>query len=142
MSHTHARLRISSPAPVTLTHDARGGLGVVVVPVDAGQATVQLLGELDLSSVELAAEVLDNQLKLGYRSIRLDLSRLTLTDCTGLGLLVRAHNQCLTAHGALVLTGVTAAVARLLAITGLNKSLFIVDDLPEPPRARPPSASW
>lgn len=82
MSHTHTRLRISSTAPITVTHDALGGLDVVVVPVDAGQATVQLGGELDLCSVRLAAEVLDDQLKLGYRSIRLDLSRSAPTHST------------------------------------------------------------
>lgn len=106
------------------------------VHVDATQATVGVRGEMDLSTADLAAGVLDNQLACGYRFVRLDLSRLTFLDCAGLRVLVHTHNRFLAAGGTMVLTGVGPGVARLLRITGLDEALLIADGPSGPPRVR------
>jgi anti-sigma B factor antagonist len=113
-----------------------GPLEIVAVPIASTQATVQLQGEVDLATAGLVATALTEQLAQGHRFVRLDLSRLTVLDCSGLRVLVLAHNQFLAANGTLVLTGVGARVARLLSITHLDEALLVADGPGEPRRVR------
>jgi anti-anti-sigma factor len=91
---------------------------------------------MDLSNADLLTAVLDNQVGHGHRFMRLDVSRLSFLDCSGLGRIVHAHNLCLAARGTLVLTGVTPRIARLLAITHLDEALLIADGPLSPPPTR------
>ncbi len=111
-------------------------LDIVAVAVEPTQATVQPDGEIDFTNAGLVAAALREQLALGHRFVRLDLSRLTFLDCAGLRVIVEAHNEFLYASGTLVLTGVGARVARLLRLTDLDKALYVADEPSQPPRVR------
>jgi hypothetical protein len=50
----------------------------------------------------------------------------TFLDCSCLGVLVESHHRLLRQHGLLVLTGVDDAIARIIRITGLDDTLFMV----------------
>lgn len=115
---------------------AATSLEIVAVPIGATQATVRLRGEVDLVTGSLVTVALREQLALGRRFVRLDLSRLTFLDCVGLRVLVEAHNEFLYASGTLVLTGVGNRVARILSLTHLDEALFVADGPGEPRRVR------
>lgn len=126
----------SSPAQIVVTTGDTGALKVVAVRVDDTTSTVQLQGELDLSTAELVSAALDNQLARGHLFVRLDLSRLSFMDCAGLRVFLHAHNEFLNAGGALVLTGLQPRILRLLSITQLEETLFVAEphDLSRLPR--------
>jgi hypothetical protein len=60
--------------------------------------------------------------------VRLDLSQVTFLDYSCLGVIVASHHRFLDQHGLLVLTGVGGAAARVLDITGLRETLFVVPE--------------
>jgi anti-sigma B factor antagonist len=132
----------AAPAPVpsdselAVHVDETCGLDVTTLAMDATRVTLQLQGEMDLSNADLLIAVLGNQVGLGRRFVRLDVSRLAFLDCSGLRAIVEAHNRCLGARGTLVLTGVTPRIARLLAITGLDEALLVADGPGAPRRIR------
>jgi anti-sigma B factor antagonist len=113
---------------ITITTAPTGALQVTTVQTDAERTTLQIQGEIDLANAELLTGVLENQLAVQQRHVRLDMSRLTFLDCTGLRVIVDAHNKFLVAGGKLVLTGIGCRIARLLDITRLDETLFIADD--------------
>ncbi len=88
--------------------------------LNGAQATVELSGELDMSTApELSrslAEVLDQQ----PQQVTLDLGGLAFIDSTGLTLLVRTSNSLKQHDGALRLTHPTPPVRRVLEIVGLD----------------------
>jgi len=78
------------------------------------------LGVGDATDVRLAlAEAVDG----GAGPLVLDLSGLSSLDATGLGVLVGAHRRAGRAGRVLVLRDVSAAVARLLLLTRLDRVL-------------------
>jgi anti-anti-sigma factor len=87
---------------------------------DGRRSVLKLLGELDLcSSDDLRHAVGTIVEQHDPKSLTLDLSALTFTDCAGLSVLVWARN-CLAERGhELVITGSQPIVRRLLALTGL-----------------------
>jgi anti-anti-sigma factor len=93
-------------------------------------------GELDLATADILTGALEHELTVGHRFVRLDLSRLTFTDCAGLRALLAAHNRFLAARGTIVVTGLRRQVIRLLAITHLDEALFVADGVARPDRAR------
>lgn len=133
MSVAHASI---SASEVAVRIQETGELEITTIVQDAARATLQLHGEMDLTNGDLLTAVLDNQLALGRRFVRLDLSRLEFLDSTGLQLIVHAHNKLLAARGTLVLTGLTPLIVRLLALTHLDQALFIADGPCGPPPAR------
>lgn len=131
MSHAHA----VPPAPQrTVTTAETGSFQVTTVSSDATRATVQLQGEMDLANAGLLSAVLADHLTCGRRYLRLDVSQLTFLDCTGLRVLVEAHNQCLAARGSLILTGVGTRIALLLRITHFDEALLVANEPGEPRR--------
>ena len=58
------------------------------------------------------------------RLLRLDLSDVTFLDCACLEVLLETHQRMLAAGGSLVLTGVTARIARLIELAGLSGVLY------------------
>jgi anti-sigma B factor antagonist len=125
------------PGPDTgVRLDLTSGLDVTTSVMDATRATVQLAGELDLSTAGLLTAVINGQLRRGRCFLCLDISRLAFVDCAGLREIAAAHNACLGVRGTLVLTGVSERIARLLAITHLDEGLFVADGADEPPRSR------
>ena len=93
-------------------------------------ALVALRGELDLLTVSKVAEVLDGlELRAdGLRHVVLDLRGLTFMDVLGLKELIR-QNECARSnrHNLAVVRG-TAAIQRILELTGVEDMLVLVDD--------------
>ena len=93
-------------------------------------ALVALRGELDLVSVSKVAQVFDGLESApdGVRHIVLDLRGLTFMDVPGLReLLKRSETARDNQHNLAVVRG-TAAIQRLLALTGVEEMLVLVDD--------------
>ena len=93
-------------------------------------ALVALRGELDLLTVSKVAEVLDG-LELsadGVRHVVLDLRGLTFMDIPGLRELIRQNEYARTNHHNLAVVRGTAAINRLLELTGVEDFLVLVDD--------------
>ena len=104
---------------------------VTLLQTDATRAVVALQGEMDLANAGLLVGVLGNQLESGRRYVRLDVSGLDFVDACGLSAILEAHNAFLAAHGNLVLTGIGPRMARLIALTHLERDLFVVAEPPE-----------
>jgi anti-anti-sigma factor len=86
-------------------------------------ALVALSGRLDVAVAADVRGALAVQVERGSGELVLDLSGLDSLDPTGLGLLLGAHRRAGRAGRVLVLRDVTPAVARLLAITRLDRVL-------------------
>jgi anti-anti-sigma factor len=92
----------------------------------AGQrATVSVQGELDVATAAQLWSVLQEHLSSGRRFLRLDLSGVTFVDTAAVTAIVEVHHEALYRRGTLILEGVTAPVARVLALTGVDGTLFI-----------------
>jgi anti-sigma B factor antagonist len=93
----------------------------------ADRTIVSLKGELDLSNsaslIECFAAVLQN------RPLHLDveMSELSYTDSVGLSVFVTAHFQCLDAGIPLRFLNPNLFVREILAVTGLDTVLAVVD---------------
>jgi anti-sigma B factor antagonist len=89
------------------------------------ETTVQVSGQLDFADAHLLRSVVDTQVTLGCRRMRLDLAPLTFCDCTGLGVIVHAHNAMISRSGRLLITGVSPRVQKLLTLTHLDEALDV-----------------
>jgi anti-anti-sigma factor len=110
----------------TLVAELATGFDLTVVDLDPLRAAICAVGELDLAARDALAEVLQEQEDAGRRIVRLDLSHVTFLDCSCLGVLVSSHQRFLELHGLLVLTVTDGSVVRLLEMTGLGESLFVI----------------
>jgi anti-sigma B factor antagonist len=93
-------------------------------------ALVALRGELDLLTVSKVAEVLD-RLELradGLRHVVLDLRGLTFMDVVGLKELIRQNEYARSNRHNLAVVRGTAAIQRILELTGVEEVLVLVDD--------------
>ena len=93
-------------------------------------ALVALRGELDLLTVSKVAEVLDGLEPQagGLRHVVLDLRGLTFMDVIGLKELMRQNEFARgNPHNLAVVRG-TAAIQRVLELTGAEERLVLVDD--------------
>jgi anti-anti-sigma factor len=93
-------------------------------------ALVALRGELDLVTVSKVAEVIDElkpQAK-GVRHIVLDLRGLTFMDVLGLRELIKQNEYARANRHNLAIVRGTAAIQRVLELTGIDQHLVLVDD--------------
>lgn len=91
-----------------------------------GQKIVQLGGRLTLEGVFRFEQALkENQTPVTI----VDMTSVELVDSAGLGAIVMAHVSHQRAGRRLALVGVSARVAALLALTGLDPLLTIFDTL-------------
>lgn len=97
-----------------------------VHPHGAADVTLELDGECDLASADLVTAVLDDQLRVGRRMVRIDLAGVTFLDATGLQAMVSARNELMARGGRLVLQRPSRQIARLLRITRLDTVLTVV----------------
>jgi anti-anti-sigma factor len=129
-----------SPIPESAGTDIRAGapadamFTVSAVTTRPAMSLVSATGKLacDADATRLAA-VLQHQRATGCHFIGLDLSELSMLDRAGFDVLVNAHHQFVAAGGALVMTGVSPRIARLLQLTGLDQTLITIEqpsDLP------------
>jgi anti-sigma B factor antagonist len=80
---------------------------------------------IDVSNADLVRSALLRASSWGYATVAADMSATQFCDSCGLSVLVRAHNRALAEGGQLQLAAVTAPVRRLLAVTGLDRLLFL-----------------
>jgi anti-anti-sigma factor len=107
-----------------------------VVHRPAGQvsATGRLVGDAAATGLSAVFEH-EHELAIGCHFVRLDLSELSMLDRAGFDVLVEAHHQFLAVGGALVMTGVGPRIARLLQLTGLDRTLFTIARASDTPSA-------
>jgi anti-anti-sigma factor len=93
-------------------------------------ALVALRGELDLLTVSKVAEVLDGLEPRadGVRHVVLDLRGLTFMDLLGLKELIRQNEFARSNRHNLAVVRGTAAIQRVLELTGVEELLVLVDD--------------
>ena len=115
---------------VAAARSENGTLEVRTIVSEGSRACLRLTGELDLATADTLSGVLDQELASGRRTIYVDVSGLNFIDCSGLRVLVHAHNGCLARRGGLVLSHVGPPIARLLDWTGLSEALFVSDEVP------------
>ena len=93
-------------------------------------ALVALRGEFDLLTVSKVAELLDGLEPKpdGLRHVVLDLRGLTFMDVLGLRELIRQNEFARSNHHNLAVVRGTAAIQRVLELTGVEDVLVLVDD--------------
>ena len=120
-----------------------GGLPEAGLPV-AG-TVVRLRDALDVATAPTLRERLIGLLRPGMRLLVLDMSRVPSCDSSGLAVLIGAQRRARQLGIVLRLAAPSPAVAKLLRLTGLDRSLTICPDLssaiavdrPEPAKAVP-----
>lgn len=88
---------------------------------------VTVAGELDLLTIRVLREALDELVATGATDVVVDLSGLTFIDSSGLGTLVRAKRRLRVLRGSVALVCQEGPVLRLLALTGLRHVLRVFD---------------
>lgn len=100
---------------------------VSAVPVGPQDGRLVAAGRMvgEAAAARLTA-ALDRHLAAGRRYTRLDLSRVPMLDQAGFDVIVEGHHRFLAAGGTLVLTGISPRIARLLELTGLDRTLCTI----------------
>ena len=86
---------------------------------------LRVSGMLDVRSVSEVRTALYRVLEGSTGDIAIDLSSLDALDATGLAVIVAAHRRALAQGRQLVLHGVRPSLARVLAVTRLNRVLVV-----------------
>jgi anti-anti-sigma factor len=86
---------------------------------------LRLAGFLDVRGVGDVRAALQSLLDSSEGDVHVDLSHVVAIDATGLALIVTAHRRAMNQGRRLVLHGVGPSVARLLAVTRLNRVLTV-----------------
>jgi anti-anti-sigma factor len=97
--------------------------------VGDGTYVVSVSGELDLHTVDRLEQELETATACGAERIIVDLACVTFLDSTALGAIVRAQRQLSGAAGDLALVSDDPRVARLFAITGLDRMMRLHSSL-------------
>jgi anti-anti-sigma factor len=108
--------RNSGPAPTAFTLKA--------VHQNLGTVFLLATGEVDLAAANALRALLRAAGARGHSKVHLDLAAVTFLDCTCLGVLVGERRRLRDLGGDLVLVPVSAAVSRVLVLTGLETSLL------------------
>ena len=85
---------------------------------------VRVTGEIDMSTVDVLRRELGNA-RAADATTLLDLSGVTFIDSSGLRILIEAHQTRLDSDASLTLRSPSAAVQRLLEISGLTSHLDV-----------------
>lgn len=100
-------------------------MSVDTLRLDELRAHVRVSGDLELSTGAPLRAVLHGHLAAGRRYLQLDLSSVGFLDASALSGIAEVHHAALKQRGTLLITGVSAHVARLLRLTGLDGVLFV-----------------
>ena len=106
---------------------AAPSLGIAFRPAENGASVIELVGELDLSTIpKIEARLLKSA--ASHERLVLDLSRVCFIDSSGIALLITAHQS--TAEGGKMHTVVSRSsqVERVLALAGIDRALPIFLD--------------
>ncbi|WP_189787201.1 STAS domain-containing protein [Streptomyces capitiformicae] len=96
-----------------------------------GSTVVTLCGELDLLVVPALSAALDALTAVSRPDLVLDLRPVSFIDCSGLGVLCRAHRRIRSRHGRLRLVTSDRAFRRLLRCTRLSGVFEVYPGLAE-----------
>ena len=100
----------------------------------ADGTVVALAGELDISTADVLAKTIDEELRLAPGRIVIDLAGLTFCDSLGLGTLVVLSRTARNQQTYLVLRNPSDFFTRMLDVTGVRQGLNIADpDTPPNP---------
>jgi anti-anti-sigma factor len=102
---------------------------------------IAVRGEIDLDSAPKLADAIGELIQRGYQRVALDLGAVEFMDSTGIRVLVDMHGRLRDADGELVLQAASAPVRRVLALTGIDRLLPLVDEADSPPTASGPPGS-
>ena len=94
--------------------------------LDGDTRTLRLSGELDLASAGILEEALEEALA-GKGRIVLDLRQLTFIDSTGIAILINTIELAKQGRDIRFLASTAAAVTRVLALTGVQERLPLLD---------------
>ncbi len=97
----------------------------VTLDLDAKTTVLHLAGELDADDAPAVRTLLAEQVLSGSGSLVVDLSGLTFIDSAGLAALIAAHKGTRSAGTSLVLAGLSAPVAKIMSVTGLDGVLTV-----------------
>jgi anti-anti-sigma factor len=113
--------------PLRAEHVIEFGALKITTERDGGVAAICVSGELDLATVESLQRELERFEASDAYSIILDLSGLTFMDSTGVRLLLNAHARSRADSNRLTMLRGSAAVQRVLQITGVADLLPFTD---------------
>jgi anti-anti-sigma factor len=98
--------------------------GTVDVTTEGSRATAVLQGEFDMSATFTVEPALERLVETpGLRAVRLDLSGLRFIDSTGVGVLVRLHDEAQRRGLALQIEPGPPEVQRVFEVAGLDDLL-------------------
>ena len=92
-----------------------------------GETVVTLAGELDLSTADVLATTVSDELRLNPGRIVLDLAGLTFCDSLGLGTLVVLSRTARNQQTYLQLRNPSQFFTRMLDVTGVGQSLNLAE---------------
>ncbi|MFA9444148.1 STAS domain-containing protein [Egicoccus sp. AB-alg6-2] len=96
---------------------------------DRGWTIVEVAGQLDVATAPEFRQVLVEAQYAGAVRVLVDVAGVEFVDSMGLGVLIGAHKRAMSHEGAaLVLARPTERMRHLLALTGLDRVLRLVDD--------------
>ena len=108
----------------------QGERGLEVVRQVAGtRITLVLDGDLDVHSAPLVQEAVAAAVREGADDVVLDLRSVSFVDSSGLGALIACHKRTRRDSRRLVLRSPSHRVARLLAVTTLDRVLTVESDV-------------
>ncbi|MFB4274556.1 STAS domain-containing protein [Nonomuraea sp. MTCD27] len=107
---------------------SRAGAGLWLIP--AAATVVRLRGELDLATRETVRERLLRALRHSTGLLILDLSGVSFCDAAGLGVVVGVQHQARSLGITLALAAPRLHVAKVLHLTGLNRSFPMYGIIP------------
>jgi anti-sigma B factor antagonist len=124
-------------------------LAAVEIPVrstlgEGGAAIVRVLGAIDFSNADDVSQGLRDAVEeWSPAELRVDLTKATFIDSTGLGALIDGYRTATAGGCRFVVVNPTALFRRVLAVTGLCELFGLADDEGAPGRqaARADSAS-
>jgi anti-sigma B factor antagonist len=94
-------------------------------------SAIELEGELDLFGRPTLDDAIDAAIEPGpVETVVVDMTAVTFADSTTLAWLVAAEGRMRGTHGRLVVVAAPGPVLDLLQLTGLDRRLTLVDDLP------------
>lgn len=96
---------------------------------EAGWTIVEVAGQLDVATAPELRQVLLEAQYGGASQVLVDVAGIEFVDSMGLGVLIGAHKRARSHEGAaLVLGRPSERLQHLLALTGLDLVLTVVDD--------------
>src|SRR3954447_6897018 len=112
------------------------GFGLIIEELGAGAVRIALHGELDLAHAYTFDDELLRVEAGAPQCIVLDLRALTFLDSCGLARLLAARRRARRAGHRLLLVRGPAAIQRLFAITAVDETFEMVNEVPTGPTVR------